>query len=756
MSEDAVSYAIYWAEKKRLEFVTPELVLIGITLQQPFDEIAKRMSILPSAIREELRTYAYNGDVIDEKEEYTLESSLQLHQMLKVAETSARCSSLNEIDIPHIIGGVLSLDDSIAKYTLYKHFGQDDDKIISLFSEAYTFVNNNLNRNNTFDEYDWLTDDSEDEDTSNVDLSKDGWRTLVTCMNDQKTAHKKIIGREEELERTIQILSRKEKNNPLHIGESGVGKTALIYGLISKIESGDVPDNLKGSKIYSMDLGSLIAGSQMRGEFEKRLKAVLEGVRNTPKGIIYLDEIHNIIGAGQIGDSAMDASTLLKPYLDEGTLRFIGSTTYQDYNRYMAKSKGIIRRFQQIDINEPSIEETVKIIKGILPNYEKFHEVKYSDEAVRYAVEKSDQLIVDRFLPDKAIDIIDEAGAYRKLHPIMTRNNTPKAKRYQVIDKQLVSDILSNICKIDSKALKDSDNDQLEKLSEHILSQIYGQDEAVRYVVEAVQMAKAGLLEENKPMASLLFVGPTGVGKTELCKVLAKELGTQLVRFDMSEYTEKHTIAKLIGSPAGYVGYEDGGLLTDAIRKTPNCVLLLDEIEKAHSDIYNILLQVMDYARLTDNRGNKADFKNVILIMTSNAGAQYANVAGMGFSSNTSRGDYMLKTVKKTFKPEFLNRLSGTVVFHDMDRTMAEMIFDKKIHQLEQRLKNKNVTLRLSSAARQFFIDKGFTKLNGAREMDRVIQQHLNPLLMREILFGNLKNGGIANIDIKDNKIIII
>ena len=756
MSEDAVSYAIYWAEKKRLEFVTPELVLIGITLQQPFDEIAKRMSILPSAIREELRTYAYNGDVIDEKDEYVLESSLQLHQMLKVAETSARCSSLNEIDIPHIIGGVLSLDDSIAKYTLYKHFGQDDTKIISLFSEAYTFVKNNVNNNNSFDEYDWLTDDSEDEDTSNVDLSRDGWRTLVTCMNDQKTARQQFIGREEELERTIQILSRKEKNNPLHIGESGVGKTALIYGLISKIESGDVPDNLKGCKIYSMDLGSLIAGSQMRGEFEKRLKAVLEGVRNTPKGIIYLDEIHNIIGAGQIGDSAMDASTLLKPYLDEGTLRFIGSTTYQDYNRYMAKSKGIIRRFQQIDINEPSIDETIKIIKGILPNYEKFHEVKYSDEAVRYAVEKSDQLIVDRFLPDKAIDIIDEAGAYRKLHPLMTRNNTPKAKRYQVVDKQLVSDILSNICKIDSKALKDSDNEQLEKLSERILSQIYGQDEAVRYVVEAVQMAKAGLLEENKPMASLLFVGPTGVGKTELCKVLAKELGTQLVRFDMSEYTEKHTIAKLIGSPAGYVGYEDGGLLTDAIRKTPNCVLLLDEIEKAHSDIYNILLQVMDYARLTDNRGNKADFKNVILIMTSNAGAQYANAAGMGFSSNTSRGDYMLQTVKKTFKPEFLNRLSDTVVFHDMDRTMAEMIFDKKIHQLEQRLKNKNVTLKLSSDARKYFIDKGFTKLNGAREMDRVIQQHLNPLLMREILFGSLKNGGIANIDIKDSKIIII
>jgi ATP-dependent Clp protease ATP-binding subunit ClpA len=755
MSEDAVSYAIYWAEKKRLEFITPELVLIGVTLQQPFDEIAKRMSIIPSTIREELRAYTYNGDVIDEGEEYTLESSLQLHQMLKVAETSARCSSKDEIDIPHIIGGVLSLDDSVAKYTLYKHFGNDDAKIISIFSEAYTAAENSINDNESYDGFDWLVDDSEDE-SSNVDLSKDGWKTLVTCMNDQKAAKQPFIGREEELERTIQILSRKDKNNPLHIGESGVGKTALIYGLISKIKSGDVPENLKNSKIYSMDLGSMIAGSQMRGEFEKRIKAVLEGVRNTHGGIIYLDEIHNLIGAGQIGDSAMDASTLLKPYLDEGTLRFIGSTTYQDYNRYMAKSKGIIRRFQQIDINEPSIDETIQIIKGVLPNYEKFHGVKYTDEAIRYAVEKSNQLIVERFLPDKAIDIIDEAGAYRKLHPIMTKNNTPKAKRFQTVDKQLISEILSKICKIDSKALKDSDNKQLEKLSERILSQIYGQDEAVRYVVEAVQMAKAGLLDENKPLASLLFVGPTGVGKTELCKVLANELGIQLIRFDMSEYTEKHTIAKLIGSPAGYVGYEDGGLLTDAIRKSPNCVLLLDEIEKAHSDIYNILLQVMDYARLTDNRGNKADFKNVILIMTSNAGAQFANTAGMGFASNTTRGDVMLQTVKKIFKPEFLNRLSGTVVFHDMDRTMAEMIFDKKTHQLEQRLNNKNVTLELMPEARRYFIDKGFTKLNGAREMDRVIQQHLNPLLMHEILFGKLQKGGIAKIDIKDNKLILI
>lgn len=756
MSEDAVSYAIYWAEQKRLEFITPEMVLIGVTLQRPFDDIAKSMMINPTTMREELREYTDSGDVVDEKEEYVLDASLQLRQMFDVAEAAARCSQHKNINVPHLISGILDLDESVAKYTLCKYFGQDKASIISMFSDAYGDTGRGVGDSDGGDIEDWIGDEEDDDAMSGAEMAKGGWRTLVTCMNDQKAMKRPLIGREEELERTIQILSRKEKNNPLHIGESGVGKTALVYGLVARIESGNVPDALKGCKIYSMDLGTLIAGSQMRGEFEKRVKAVLEGVRNTEGGIIYLDEIHNLIGAGQIGDSAMDASTLLKPYLDEGVLRFIGSTTYQEYNRYMAKSKGVVRRFQQIDVTEPSVDETIKIIEGLLPGYEEFHGVKYTPEAVRHAVESSSRLIVDRFLPDKAIDVIDEAGAYRKLHPLMNRNNAPKQKRYQTVDVQLINDTLSKVCKIDSKALTNSDNTLLENLSERICSQIYGQDEAVRYVVEAVQMSKAGLLDDSKPLASLLFVGPTGVGKTEVCKVLAQELGIELVRFDMSEYTEKHTVAKLIGSPAGYIGYEDGGLLTDAIRKTPNCVLLLDEIEKAHSDIYNILLQVMDYAKLTDNRGNKADFKNVILIMTSNAGAQYASMSGMGFASRTSRGDAMLQTVKKTFKPEFLNRLSGTVVFHDMDIKMAGLILDKKLRWLEKRLEGKNVALRLTPEARQFLIDKGYTQQYGAREMDRVISQHLNPILMREILFGSLKKGGEANIDLQDGSLTIV
>ena len=380
--------------------------------------------------------------------------------------------------------------------------------------------------------------------------------------------------------------------------------------------------------------------------------------------------------------------------------------------------------------------------------------MKYDEEAVKYAVEQSDARICDRFLPDKAIDIIDEAGAYLQQNPLLNKNGEAKAARYQKVNKDIIKKILIEVCRIDANALASENNDALKDLDKRISSDIYGQDEAIKKVVRSVMMSKAGLMEPDKPIASLLFVGPTGVGKTEVCKVLARELGVELIRFDMSEYTEKHTISKLIGSPAGYVGYEEGGLLTDAIRKTPNCVLLLDEIEKAHTDIYNILLQVMDYARLTDNKGNKADFRNVILIMTSNAGAQYAGQAGIGFGGGLTKGQAMLNTVKKTFKPEFLNRLSGTVVFNEMDKTMASLILDKKLRQLSQRLASKNVSMTLSQEAHEFLLVKGFTKQYGAREMDRAIQQYLTPMLMEELLFGKLKKGGEAKVDVADEHLV--
>ena len=511
-------------------------------------------------------------------------------------------------------------------------------------------------------------------------------------------------------------------------------------GLVMRIVKGNVPPRLKGSRVYQMDLGAMLAGTQYRGDFEKRIKRVMDGIQKEGNSIVYIDEIHNLIGAGRISDGSMDASNMLKPYLEKGDIRFIGSTTYDEYNRYFARSRGIVRRFQQIDIPEPSIEETIDILKGLKKKYEQFHNVTYSNEVIEYAVRASAKYINDRFLPDKAIDLIDEAGAYRELHPI-------EGKKTQKVDKALVSEVLAKVCKIDATAMKEENNASLKTLEQRILAKIYGQDEAVKQVVEAIQMAKAGLLDDNKPLASLLFVGPTGVGKTEVARVLAQELGISLVRFDMSEYTEKHAVAKLIGSPAGYVGYEDGGLLTDAIRKSPNCVLLLDEIEKAHQDIYNILLQVMDYARLTDNKGQKADFRNVVLIMTSNAGAQYASRASVGFSGNVSRGEAMLAQVKKTFKPEFINRMSGTVVFHDMDLHMAGLILDKKLRELQDKLTQKNVTLELSAEARTFLLQKGFTREYGAREMDRVIAQLLKPILMREILFGKLKRGGKAHVE---------
>ena len=483
-----------------------------------------------------------------------------------------------------------------------------------------------------------------------------------------------------------------------------------------------------------LDLGTMLAGTQYRGDFEKRIKQVMDGVSDeSNNNIVYIDEIHNMVGAGAVGESSMDASNMLKPYLERGDLRFIGSTTYEEYNKYFSRSKGLVRRFQQIDILEPSIEEAINILTQLRQKYEEFHQVVYEDEALRYAVETSAKYINDRFLPDKAIDLIDEAGANLEMRG--------EKEEVRVVTKALISEVLAKTCKIEA-ATGDDENEKLSTLNSQLSTQIYGQDEAIRQVVEAVQMSKAGLLDDNKPTASLLFVGPTGVGKTEVARVLAKELDIELLRFDMSEYTEKHTVAKLIGSPAGYVGYEDGGLLTDAIRKTPHCVLLLDEIEKAHQDIYNILLQVMDYAKLTDNKGRKADFRNVILIMTSNAGAQFAGQANIGFTGNVSRGEAMLKQVKKTFKPEFINRLSGTVVFNDMDRQMATLILRKKLRELQEKLTAKKVEMTLSDEMFNALLEEGFTREYGAREMDRVINQRLKPRLMREILFGSLKEGG--------------
>ena len=696
--------------------------LLSVLIEDDNFYAALNIFYSPQTLAERVEEFLRQVDPVPEGIEYEPEVSAQMGMVIESAVQDVALSSAEYIDTPHLVRGILKLEDSWAAYLLKD----------CLYGKETNFMSQLIN---CCDFEDKLHDDAEGNE------GKAAWRRLVTCMNEHYTRYNPLVGRERELKRTMQVLCRRDKNNPLHVGEPGVGKTALVWGLTRLIEEDKVPKRLRGSRIYQLDMGTLLAGSQYRGDLENRIKQIMDGIQEeSGNNIVYIDEIHTLVGAGATGEGAMDASNMLKPYLESGTIRFIGSTTYEEYNRYFSRSKGLIRRFQQIDILEPTVEEAKTIIRQLKPRYEEFHGVKYTDEAVTFAVEASAKHVNDRFLPDKAIDLIDEAGAAMEMDD-----------NVRIVGKREIAEVLSKTCKVDALSeAEDEDYRQLESLAARMLSQIYGQDEAIRQVVESVQMSRAGLLDDNKPLASLLFVGPTGVGKTEVARVLSKELAIALIRFDMSEYTEKHAVAKLIGSPAGYVGYEDGGLLTDAIRKNPNCVLLLDEIEKAHEDIYNILLQVMDYARLTDNKGRHADFRNVVLIMTSNAGAQFASQASVGFNGNVSRGDAMMKQVRKTFKPEFLNRLSGAVVFRDMDKQMATLILQKKLRELESKLQTRQVTMELSPEAFEYILKEGFTTEYGAREMDRVISQKLKPLLMREILFGSLKQGGNVTIGMKD------
>ena len=495
-----------------------------------------------------------------------------------------------------------------------------------------------------------------------------------------------------------------------------------------------VPESLNGAKIFSLDLGSLLAGTQYRGDFEKRFKAVMESINREEKPIIYIDEIHNIVGAGAVNGGTFDISNMLKPYLAAGHVRFIGATTHEEYKKHFEKNKSLVRRFQNVEIKEPGTQDAIQILEGLRKNYEAFHGVSYEEGALAYAVEMSAKYINERYLPDKAIDLIDEAGAYRRMHL--------QEQKIQTVNKELIDEILSKTCHIPKQVVERNETESLGTLKERLQSCVFGQDEAIAQVVNAVKFSRAGLLEEGKPLASLLFVGPTGVGKTEIARSLAREMGIKLIRFDMSEYEEKHAVAKLIGAPAGYVGYEEGGLLTEEIRKHPHAVLLLDEIEKAHSDIYNILLQVMDYATLTDNQGRRADFRNVIIIMTSNAGASRMGKRGIGFGQQDIKEDVIMEEVKRIFQPEFRNRLSRIMVFHGMSEEMAGRIVEKKLKELAQMLMRKNVELSVSMEAKKLVKRKGISTEFGAREIERVIQGEIKPLLVDEILFGELKKGG--------------
>lgn len=759
----AMKYASQKALVENSDFITPEHLLYGMmTLPQMQDlmwscneafDLDDFLDELDEHIEESTKDDSQGAKPND-----ICEPSFQLQQVFTDAVRQAIMAERKAIDMPMAINAILCLENSWAAYLLRKHANVEDFEIMTKteihFHEHSTGVEedddqySNCEGDNPFGLFD---DDDEDlpfgdeDDFSSPSHKNDKWKKYVTCINEHLADKNPLIGRENELDRTIQVLCRKDKNNPLHIGEPGVGKTALVYGVARRIEEGKVPDRLKGSKIYQLDMGTLLAGTRYRGDMEQRLKQIMEGVTSEAHCIIYLDEIHNIVGAGKGAEGGSDVSDLLKPYLDDDRIRVIGATTYTEYNKNFTRSVGMIRRFQTIDVEEPSIDEAIHILKSLKPIYEKYHHVKYDAAAIEYAVTSSAKFITDRFLPDKAIDIIDEAGAQAEM----------EGKKYKKIGKKQIAEVLAKVAKIDALAIKQDDNKNLASLERRMKDVIYGQDRAIQTVVEAVQLSKAGLTDENKPLASLLFVGPTGVGKTEVAKMLAQELGVKLVRFDMSEYVEKHTVAKLIGAPAGYVGYDDGGLLTDAVRKSPDCVLLLDEIEKAHSDIFNILLQVMDYGVLTDSKGRKAYFKNVILIMTSNAGAQYASQASMGFASTTTAGSAMLKQVKHTFKPEFINRLNEIVVFNDMDEQMAKLILGKKLRELNAKLAAKSVSITLTNEAHQHLLKSGYSKEYGAREMDRVIQQQLKTMLMREILFGKLKKGGEATVDLQNGTLTI-
>ena len=728
---ELLNCAVAIAKSQNYEYISPEVLLLAMCQQEDFVDAFTACGGDTEQLAEDLKKY------LDEymKLEHTVEPdfSFGTNQVLMMAQFSAENSGREMVELSHVVHGMWSLKDSYAVYYM-KLQGVDE---VSLLQELSNYAEGEA----------YIYMEEEDDEDDEEDIISNPMETFLTCLNDMAEETNPLIGRESELERTIQILCRKDKNNPIHIGEPGVGKTAITYGLARMINEDRVPEPLKGAKIYSLDLGSLLAGTQYRGDLEKRLKKLLDEISKEENPIIYIDEIHNLSGAGSTGEGSFDASNMLKPYLADGSIRFIGATSFEEYKKYFEKNKSLVRRFQNVEILEPSLEETIKILQGLKKKYEKFHGVHYGKGVLEYAAQMSMKYINERFLPDKAIDLIDEAGAYRKIHPL--------SQKTQTVGKDLINEILTKICRVPMEVTEQEKEGNLATLKSRILTKVFGQEEAVEQVVNVVKFSKAGLIADHKPLSSFLFVGPTGVGKTEVAKTLAHELGVKLVRFDMSEYGEKHAVAKLIGAPAGYVGYEEGGLLTDAIRKTPSCVLLLDEIEKAHPDIYNILLQVMDDATLTDNQGRKADFRNVIIIMTSNAGASQIGKTGLGFQAQDVTSDIIMEEVKHTFQPEFRNRLNKIVVFKGMNHEMAGLIAEKKLKELALLLAQRKVVISYTKAAAELLQNTGYSKEFAAREMDRVIQNEIKPLLVDDLLFGKLKDGGNCELDVKNNKFVV-
>ncbi len=738
------------AKERRHEYLTPEHVLYAAMHFESPREIVEACGGTPDAIRAQVDDHL--SEQVPTVEDGEPLQSLGFQNVIERAVFHTEHSSKEEVDIGDILVSIFDEKESFGAYFL-KTSGITRLNLLEIISHGIP------NAAGEFGEE--LEPDSEAEEDGEAGAEQEGARrkkrdplemfTTELTQAARDGSLEPLIGREEVLERTVQVLCRRLKNNPIHLGDPGVGKTAITEGLAQRIAAGDVPKLLLNFEIYSLDMGSLLAGTRYRGDFEERIKQVVKALEKKNNVILFIDEIHTIVGAGAVSGGAMDASNLLKPALVSGRIRCIGSTTHEEYKRYFEKDRALSRRFQKIEISEPSEDECFEILQGLRSKYEEYHNVRYTEEALRQAVHLSAEYIAERYLPDKAIDVIDEAGAYTR----MKAEASTEASETIEINDALIETVVSKIAKVPVKSVTVSEKDRLKNLERDLREVVYGQNEAIDAVVQAVKRSRAGFRNAQKPVASFLFVGPTGVGKTELARQLAETLGVTIHRFDMSEYQEKHTVSRLIGSPPGYVGYEDGALLTDAVRKNPHAVVLLDEIEKAHQDIYNILLQVMDYATITDNTGKKADFRNAVLIMTSNAGAREIGKPMIGFGERAITSEAVDDAVERAFSPEFRNRLDKIVVFNRLEIEIIEDIVRKELREFEEQLADKEVSIEVTPRCVRWLAETGYSPEFGARNIARLIEERIKAYFVDAVLFGDFQEGGKAIIDLVDGEVQI-
>ena len=734
--EISLNMAFRQAKDSRHEFMTVEHLLLALLDNPSSIEALNACGADMGKVRKELLDFiAETTPVIPEGElERETQPTLGFQRVLQRAVFHVQSSGKSEVTGSNVLVAIFSEQESQAAYFLKKSDISRLD-IVNFISHGISKIEH-IDAPQTADE---------------VHIGEEEPRTIDNFATNLNEEAKKgnidpLIGRSNELERTLQVLSRRRKNNPLFVGEAGVGKTAIAEGLANLVISDDAPEFLAETVIYSLDMGALLAGTKYRGDFEKRFKALLKELEEDGNAILFIDEIHTIIGAGAASGGMMDASNLIKPLLSSGKLRCMGSTTYQEYQSVFEKDRALARRFQKIDIVEPSVDDTTKILHGLKEKYESHHGIRYTNKALRAAAQLSAKYINERFLPDKAIDVIDEAGAKQQL--------VAASKRKKVINNSDIESIVAKMARIPEKSVSSTEKDSLKMLDRNLKMVVFGQDQAIDELTSVIRLSRAGLGSEQKPVGSFLFAGPTGVGKTEVTQQLAKALGVELLRYDMSEYMEKHAVSRLIGAPPGYVGYEQGGLLTDAVIKHPHSVVLLDEIEKAHEDVYNILLQVMDHGTLTDNNGRKADFRNITLVLTTNAGAHEITRKSIGFKQQDQSIDAMAE-INKTFSPEFRNRLDNIVWFNHLDEVVIQQVVDKFIVELQALLDEKGVSLELTKDARKWLAVHGYDKAMGARPMSRLIQEHLKKPLANELLFGNLTHGGVAKVGVKKDKLVL-